>query len=169
LERVLRLACVVLLLSGLLLVSGCSSDDDGGTPSQSDSADEAALRLLDGWSDDLTSALVLLRDQSEAYRAGRPRRGARLERRARRLLEPVQHYGRDARKAMLDYHAAIARKVVAAGDGWSEWAYTLLTDPPRGNFDKARHVADLGVVAIERHQAAYRAAGHEPPSAFRTR
>jgi hypothetical protein len=160
---VLPLACV------LLVASGCASDGDNDETPQSAEADEAALRVLDEWSDVVTTALVTVRDQSEAYRAGRARQGARLERRARRLLDPVQHYGRDARNAMFDYRGRVARKLIAAGDGWAEWAHTLLTAPPRGDFDKARRIADLGLVAVRRHRAAYHATGREPPAAFRVR
>jgi hypothetical protein len=131
---------------------------------ESDGQEVTARRLLDSWAVVLVANLRLQQASSKAVDAGHMERATMLERRALRGLPPIEKFGRDARTALIDSDSS--GSVTRAGDAWSEWAYVLRTDPPRGDFDKARHIAGLGVKAVRLQREAYRAIGAPIPAAF---
>jgi hypothetical protein len=182
-----RIAIVYRLLTAALLCAllmGCGGSDRDSTattpreeatttPEQATtdtSPGVAGAELLDAWSARVLPALVTAQDRGRAFEAGQTDKAARLERRFNRQLEDVQRFGREAPVALAD-HAGTeeAEAVSAAGEAWTEWAYETRTNPPAGDFTQAQKIADLGALAVRRHQEAYEAVGAEPPAAFQSR
>jgi hypothetical protein len=169
-----RMLWTVLLCVLALACASCSDDDDaaGGDASSATTADRAGdahevpVELLDSWSDELVEAFEVLGERREAVRAGEVARLESIDRRVRAKLRPVLEYGKTARIQLLDFSdVPVARRTIAAGDGWTEFALTV-TNTPAANFKQARKLADLGAEAVRRHQAAYSAAGEDVPPAF---
>jgi hypothetical protein len=92
---------------------------------------------------------VLQRDRAQADRGGDAAKASTLWRQAITKLRPIEKFGRDARKHLIDApRTPVVTATISAGDGWTQWASTLRTATPRGNFTQARHIADLGAEAI---------------------
>jgi hypothetical protein len=161
-------------------LAGCGTDarpstSSGNSPpaaqSSDSSGDETAAekRLLNAWTSYLVPTLLIAKERRDADQQGDTAGAADAERRLNSRLKTIQGWGRDARKGVLNWrNTDPAKAVIADGDGWSEWAYELLQNPPRGDFKQARHIADLGSEAIARHQRAYRAVGLDIPPEFRS-
>ncbi len=157
----------------LMALAGCGEDSSSSSappkPQQEAGQAEAGRRLLDSWSKQLVPAIVLQRDRARAFEAGDAAKAAALERRSLRALRGVEKFGRDARKAFIDDPTQPeAKAVTRAGDAWTEFAYTIRTDPARGDFRKARRIADLAQKAFALHQRAYKAVGAPVPPEFQT-
>jgi hypothetical protein len=158
----------------ILLAAGCggTKSSGGGTTATTHTFDGQAVgkALLDRWSAQLVSDLLVQRDRARASQAGNDAKAARLESTARRQLSRIQKFGAQARAAFLSHLATPeARTLRTDGDAWTKWAYTLLTEPPAGDFAKAQKIADLAAKAVRAHQVAYQAVGAEAPAAFQTR
>jgi hypothetical protein len=163
----------VLLCVLVLACASCSDDDDaagGGaaatTADREGDAHEASVELLDNWSDELVEVFEVLGERREAVRAGDAAGLESIDRRVRAKLRPVLEYGKTARLQLLDFSdIPVARRTIAEGDGWTEFALTV-RNTPAANFEQARKIADVAAEALRRHQAAYSAAGEEVPPAF---
>jgi hypothetical protein len=160
-----RLAVVCVALA---LLAGCGGSSPGSGATGKVNRD--ATVLLDTWRPQLVAAILAQGSRARAAQAGHKARAALLERQALTKLRPVEKFGRDARSRLLDSpRSATVLATIAAGDAWTEWAYTLRTAPPRGNFTQARHIADLAIEAVRRYDRAYRLLGRQPPPEFRVR
>lgn len=168
-------------LFAVLVLAGCGSDDgsgggtgprggDSSTDATAPPAEQRAGDLLDEWSDKVIPALLTFRARQQAAEQGDVAKAARLERKALRRLRPAEKFGRDARKEFIDddRQDPVVKATTDAGDAWTEWAHTIRTEPPAGDFSQAQKIADLGADAIAAHRRAYRAAGREIPPAFQT-
>lgn len=139
--------CTALLAA--FAFAGCGADDGSASDQQ-----QRAVALLAEWEGTLQPVFEDLRDRKEAD--------------VRRALPAIERWGRDARKEFVgDQPGDVSRRVIAAGDAWTEWAYTLRTDPPRGDFNQARHIADLAANAIRATGDAYESAGVDLPDDLR--
>jgi len=169
------LVTAVLLLS-VLPWAGCGGGADGGTTGGATAADTSfrsvdrltrGRTLLEEWDRELVPTLVLLGERAQAADAGEVEKAAKLEQDAIVRLRRILRFGRQGRSAFIDdLDSAEAKAVRAAGDAWTEWARLTLTDPPAGDFTKARAIADLGAAAVSAHREAYRALGLPVPAEF---
>jgi hypothetical protein len=149
--------------------AGASAEQSTHTPN-ADAVNADAVRLLESWRPKLVKVVMLQRDRAKAFEAGDFGKAARHERRVLRNLRPMEKWGRQARTTFIDAaRSRVTRATIRAGDAWSEWAYTTRTDPPRGDFAKAQHIADLAAVGLRRSRQAYRSAGEPLPPEFQTR
>lgn len=186
--RLVQQRAIALICAAGVGLSGCGGSGSAGEPTKRPTSNQTASQpsggktadtydgrevgksVLDRWSDELLSNLLLQRDRARASAAGNTAKAGRLERKARPGLRRIQRFGREARAQFLQHlDSPEARAVRKAGDAWTRWAYTILTQPPAGDFKKATRIADLGAAAVAAHQRAYRALGEPVPPAFRTR
>lgn len=165
-SKMSRAQSVVLFAAVLALgASGIAvSEEPEPTPQ------EVAGHLLDEWAEVLVPVTLIARDRRVASEAGDTADTARLESEMNRGLQRVEEFAAQARKRLLRMRETPeAKATLAAGDAWTEWAYELRTNPPAGDFDRARQMADLGAKAIRLFQDAYRAIDREIPTLFRTK
>lgn len=179
----IRHASVLVLLVGCLAAAaGCASSEDtapagGGARTAQQPAGsperQAALQLLDSWQRPVLQTLATVKQRKAADL--RRDRGAvdRITEDVDRAVHPVLEFSRDGRLLAGDLaDVRLARAITRAGDGWAFWADAVtrlrpvrhLTDQQRRQASK---LGDLGLKAIQAYGAAYRAAGTEPPPAFR--
>lgn len=81
----------------------------------------------------------------------------------------MEEFGPEAREKLGvgGEQSELESTVVDAGDAWTEWANTLLTQPPAGDADQAKAISDLAAEAIRLHGEAYQAADQPIPPLFR--
>lgn len=186
-QRRLARPCAVALLIGALGVVGCGDNEgraraeaDKQTPSATvlptttteaapiDASPAIGVEVLGKWDAVLIPAVLANRDRAVAAEKGDMARAARLDRRFQRYLKRARKFGSRTRAAFVDEpDSRIKGRVTAAADAWTEWANELLTAPPAGDFDQARHIADLAAVAVAKTRRAYRAVGEPIPAAWR--
>lgn len=170
---------VYLLAAAALIGAGCGGSGsaessrpdqqaEANTPADFDAAAEGK-KLLDSWSEKLVPNLLAQRDRAQAFEAGDTEKVERLEEQVNRHLSEIRRFGSEGRKTYVDHpNSPEAQAVRDAGDAWTEWANRLITDPPAGDFDAAREVADLATKALKQHRDAYKAVGAEIPPEFQT-
>lgn len=134
------------------------------------STQRKAIDLLASWTRELVPALYALKRRADLDRAGKFDSALAAGRRAERRIEPMLHFGGDARKSFLSSaQTPLVEAMVATGDAWTKWALSVeRLLPSGGDFADGQRIADLSVAAIKSQRRAYRLAGAEIPAVWRT-
>lgn len=133
-----------------------------------ESPEETAGGLLDRWTGKWVPLVLLLRERSQAAQAGDLATDQRLTTQIRAKLQAVEHWGRDARAALVDVPpGALKTAMVAAGDAWSQWALLLDTDQAI-DYTQGARIADAFAEAIRQMRTAYRLSGRSIPPELQT-
>jgi hypothetical protein len=168
-----RISTLIALLG--CLAFGARGGSDRATAPVSTAAPERqqALRVLDSWQKPILDTLAQLKRRKAADLKGDRAAVDRITLDVDRALAPVLDFSHDGRLAAATLSAArVARASRTSGDRWTVWADAVKRVRPVAQITsterrQASQVADLSLEAVQAYGASYRAAGSEPPPAFR--